>query len=772
MSQSLLKLQIAPVQDFIAQARSTRDLWSGSYLLSWLSGHLIQQFRSADPGLKIVLPCLDPDTPPDPFKPESALSPMFEWIRSRECHNRYYGKDATLPTVPNQLLAVVPDGFGGPQVRGIIQRVFDWDWTDASGERSVWRRICDHSRRYLETKQEEVRLAWSDISDKEFIPLLLDHRGRHLWDEQLEHFWRVTWFLWPGPGAEVEKETLDRLFAQTPVGRLWRQNRLADNPDEWMERCQVVSHLFDGRRQTRDFPAWRGVAGLDKDSLSGKEEALATDAWLDQIRGSRSRGSELKHLFRNNDPLAAPNLVKRVWHKAYLEASEGEAGPGLNKRSPCGCRSGSYFDIPSVPGVAAFPWAQKIWVKYDGQPFANPNCAFGQFWDALERVEPFLPLELPKRDQFRESPKEWLARVDWEVFGEAFWREQVRASGDAEPPDGEWAEAAQQGLSAVQRFICEEGLGSPSSYYAVLAGDGDNTGRWLSGIASDDTPFRFDQDFHRQMSAAVADFASSNTRRIVEDITKEGLAPGHYQGKLIYAGGEDVLAILPADQAIQCARTLRQAYQAAMQQQDKPPFTYSVGIAIGHIKEPLQDMVQAARDAEHLAKADPADGAFGRDALAVSLFKRSGETIQWGAKFDSAAFRLLATLRRQYRVPPGEPDAQMPITGRFPHRVIAALAKFGPAEPLSKPLRDVAQAELNWTVKRQTRKARRVNTEARLEKLRYILRKRCEAYLLELAGLSENDGAPAPAPLWKQPRALSEFYNLFAVEAFIARQGD
>jgi hypothetical protein len=36
MNRTLLKLQIGPVQDFIAQARSTRDLWSGSYLLSWL----------------------------------------------------------------------------------------------------------------------------------------------------------------------------------------------------------------------------------------------------------------------------------------------------------------------------------------------------------------------------------------------------------------------------------------------------------------------------------------------------------------------------------------------------------------------------------------------------------------------------------------------------------------------------------------------------------------------------------------------------------------
>jgi CRISPR-associated protein Cmr2 len=33
---AFLKVQIGPVQDFIAAARSIRDLWSGSYLLSWL----------------------------------------------------------------------------------------------------------------------------------------------------------------------------------------------------------------------------------------------------------------------------------------------------------------------------------------------------------------------------------------------------------------------------------------------------------------------------------------------------------------------------------------------------------------------------------------------------------------------------------------------------------------------------------------------------------------------------------------------------------------
>ena len=37
----LLLFQLGPVQEFIAQARSTRDLWSGSYMLSWLVAHAI-----------------------------------------------------------------------------------------------------------------------------------------------------------------------------------------------------------------------------------------------------------------------------------------------------------------------------------------------------------------------------------------------------------------------------------------------------------------------------------------------------------------------------------------------------------------------------------------------------------------------------------------------------------------------------------------------------------------------------------------------------------
>jgi hypothetical protein len=50
----LLKLQIGPVQEFIAQARSTRDLWSGSFLLSWFMAAGLHQLEECD--AKIISP--------------------------------------------------------------------------------------------------------------------------------------------------------------------------------------------------------------------------------------------------------------------------------------------------------------------------------------------------------------------------------------------------------------------------------------------------------------------------------------------------------------------------------------------------------------------------------------------------------------------------------------------------------------------------------------------------------------------------------------------
>jgi hypothetical protein len=61
-----------------------------------------------------------------------------------------------------------------------------------------------------------------------------------------------------------------------------------------------------------------------------------------------------------------------------------------------------------------------------------------------------------------------------------------------------------------------------------------------------------------------------------------------------------------------------------------PKATISVGIAIGHVRLPMQDMIQAAREAESSAKRVKNKGAY-----CMRVIKRSGESSEFAARFES-----------------------------------------------------------------------------------------------------------------------------------------
>ena len=54
-----LDISVGPVQGFVAQSRRTRDLWSSSYLLSFLVAHAMHGAQSA--GGRVVQPTVDDD---------------------------------------------------------------------------------------------------------------------------------------------------------------------------------------------------------------------------------------------------------------------------------------------------------------------------------------------------------------------------------------------------------------------------------------------------------------------------------------------------------------------------------------------------------------------------------------------------------------------------------------------------------------------------------------------------------------------------------------
>ena len=569
----LILFQFGPVQDFIAAARSKRDLWSGSYLLSWLAAH----------ALKAVTDEIGPDSV---VFPSLRGNGIFDALHIRECYGVRFSdgsgtgessmwdrimqeKGADLPSwlltpsLPNRFLSVVPRGRGEEMAKKADSALRA---ELASVGAAVWRWLERHG----------AQPSW-----------------RARFDAQLAAFPETSWAVqpwlsreailaaareWSLPGLERVEKTLT--FAERTLPRENRDaryyssdlSRLSSDGLFWSLHMELLEAKLAARRNTRSFAAWHG-ASAPKDSLTGKEECIGDESFYKALR----ENAETKSFFPSAHVYGAPMLVKRLW-----------------------C-------------------APELGISY-----------------------------LPDRIEVKDR------RVSEGLHG-------------ISPDD----------LSAA----------SDDPYVSVLAMDGDEMGKWLSGEklgslaerlspkarafieglpGGTDLPRLLTPSFHQQFSEALSAFALHEAGRVVKT----------HGGDLIYAGGDDVLALLPAKRAAECAKALRDAFRRDYDADHGRLLPgrktdVSCGIAIAHVKAPLQSTVAEARRQEALAKTR-----YGRGAFAVAVLKRSGEILEWGGKWDSPALplmRLLASERERWRASNGTSG----LSSRFPYALAALLSPYG-----------------------------------------------------------------------------------------------
>ena len=190
-------------------------------------------------------------------------------------------------------------------------------------------------------------------------------------------------------------------------------------------------------------------------------------------------------------------------------------------------------------------------------------------------------------------------------------------------------------LKACLRQVGQS-AGAPVPYAAILKADGDKMGRFLSKASS--------VEQSRRISHALHGFAS-RVREIVQA----------HRGHAIYTGGDDVLALVPLPQSIECAKALASQFNASLASvaeelnvggADRP--TLSAGLGIGHFMEPLGALRARAEKAEEIAKGD--DTASPRNALAIILGTRSGGEHPVRVKWDDEnALRDLEALVEAFR---------------------------------------------------------------------------------------------------------------------------
>lgn len=398
--------------------------------------------------------------------------------------------------------------------------------------------------------------------------------------------------------------------------------------------------ILAARKATRDFlPA---AATADGTGLGIPKSSLD---------GARESVIHLSHEARK------AGQCKTALRKLGLSGMEELDALGITKRM-----AGDVEQFTAYSRIAADAWVEAL---AKGHP------------DQLERVkEDYAPLVAAGLATGAKGNAGLYAKLPYDaqlVFGFRLDNALVNVGEDAEVRD------LLKNLREALRAIRD----TPVPYAVILKADGDRMGELLSKATR--------ADESRAISKALHGFARS-VRGIVRT----------HRGHAIYAGGDDVLAMLPLQSAVACANELADAFRQAMngvaEQRGLPAGerpTLSVGLGIGHLVEPLGRLRTRADAAEHLAKGNGEARNQQRNALAIQLGIRSGAEMTWRCRWDNMeGLSTMTEFIDAYR------DEKYPCPSRLGYDLRAIALRLDWAREKDLALPGIHAAELARTLDR------------------------------------------------------------------------
>ncbi len=665
---ALLALSIGPVQPFIAAARSTSDLWASSHLLARLAWEAMRPVCEQLGPDAILFPRLRGVPQVDLWLREQCGLPRewfddCEWATGSTDSNPLFSA-----ALPNRFVALVPRAHAKALAEQVEQQVRSW--LQGLGGRTLDR-----------------LLAAAEIEPD---PNLYCHQQMH---EQLQGFPEVHWAAVPFSLVRETKVDGQRALDTTELSAAMAPffGTAADDPAGFLatpawqvlqrETCckdgttfftpnpgVLYPAVFD--LAERALAAAKAVRPFSQStqtgwrcSLTGETEWLTTDAA--QLETSyRQRNDTLWAKVARARPawakagehLGALPAIKRLWPTLFAEEVDAALGTDLKRF------------VVSTHSMALAHQLDR-WLERGGTLAKGCREAMTTYRSA--RVA--LPQGLLRRHAAQ---------------GQDALRDAKQLAGLLEAANElDDADEAQRLKRLVRDSLAtaSEGSAGLETYYALLLMDGDRMGAWLSG---DERAITYRESFHPKVragfdaraeaapllnsygtqpralspnrhlaiSGALNDFALSVVRHVIER---------EYLGRVIYAGGDDVLAMLPVSDLLPAMQRLRDAYSgqgSVVEDQDERAAlrlgngfaqlhgrllrmmgeraTASCGAVIAHHQAPLGVVLRALREAESAAK-----NAGGRDAFSLTLIKRSGGIRRFTAKWGEPV-SVLAALQR------------------------------------------------------------------------------------------------------------------------------
>ena len=661
---ALLALAIGPVQSFIAAARTTSDLWAGSHLLARLSWE----------AMKVVCEKLGPDTI---LFPRLRGVPMVDlWLRdeidlqSDSFQHYEWTKSATdanplfAAALPNRFVAVVPKDHAENLASEITRRVRCW--LKELGHKTVDRLLdktdfSNGGERHCHSQAQKQLAGFPEVHWAS-IPFSLIHpRDR---DRQTDlDTAKLSEAMAPFFGAEPGQCCG---FLATDAWKVLQREVQLDGATFYVPTPGVLypavhdlaERVLAAAKAVRPFEQITQIGW--RCSLTGESEWLTTDP--EQLRYSYRRQKDtLWTKVADREPgwvkvgehLGALSAVKRLWPTLFAETvahAVGETG------------AADRF----VVSTHTMAWAGSL-ERLDAQ---------------LRKYAPDVLEGLVRKDDAAPALPRGLAHLRDSMAA------RIPAAMDRLREASETRNEAARDLRKLESKVTKLLGHRPETYYALLLMDGDRMGAILSG----DDPkhaIRYRESFHPQMRLAFDGHAANNPAIRSYGNQQRAPSPGRhsaisgalndfaihvvphvvereFHGKLIYAGGDDVLAMLPVAALLPAMQRLRHVYsgsgaddvdwRSARDSRNlmcKGGFAYlrgrlmrmmgecataSCGAVVAHCQTPLAAVLRKLRETEQHAKNEG-----GRDAFSISLVKRSGGTLHLTCKWGEAMDLLVRT---------------------------------------------------------------------------------------------------------------------------------
>lgn len=535
MNQYMLMFSLGPVQPFIDQARKTRDLWLGSFLLSKLMEAAMRDID--DLAEQVVFPT----------------------------HRKV---DSDYANLPNKYIAIFSD----------LEKAKDAATKSTDQIKDFWNSIRQH--------------VWDEI-----VREYADEETQEIWKQSDPKIcFEIQWVIVEG------------------------------NPAQYKDWLVCTEEALEARKRLRNFQQ-REEEG-EKSTISGERQALHAE-----LRGKQSEREQVRVFWKALATREGSGKKSLSAKEISLDGSERLDAIDTIKR---------FATVSPLVGRRPFPSTSSIATASFVEGLLDIDQDEPQAW--LDATEPLkeIPIGSTKAIPYLAAKggkdNEILQRDGDCYFGGTFTTSRLKKDyGITNPSD--ISKNGTKGLELLLKAIDEKGMRRPTPYYAIIKMDGDHMGEVLNTVKTDTQ--------HMEISKALSEF----TRTIAPH-----LLHGHYPGRLLYAGGDDMLALAPLARnlpedcrdrpgmiktVIELADQLQQAYRERMEQiagwNQQQEVTASTSIAIAHHYAPLSFVLRAMRDGERrLAKER-----YGRKALVVTVIRRSGAQTQVGCRWEYGGLRYL-----------------------------------------------------------------------------------------------------------------------------------